>query len=166
MTGARQKNFDGHQRVPRRAIGGSAKSERLWNIDQSRRLTEMCRCINAGRLTTAECLVLPEQDVVGSSQSTGHLSPHPASLLCAWLRYCKTATTTEASVRAAPIMLTTMVIESVLSDGDAELAEADATRFTLAAGVTVPKPMVVGIDIFCVVAKQLEKNDMRCVERK
>lgn len=138
MTGARQKNFDGHQRVPRRAIGGSAKSERLWNIDQSRRLTEMCRCINAGRLTTAECLVLPEQDVVGSSQSTGHLSPHPASLLCAWLRYCKTATTTEASVRAAPIMLTMMVIESVLF-GEAEFMLVEAA---LAADVTVPESRV------------------------
>lgn len=63
-------------------------------------------------------------------------------------------------------MLTMMVIESALSGGDAELAEVDATRFTLAAGVTVPKPTVVGIDIFCVVAKQLEKNDMRCVESK
>jgi len=44
------------------------------------------------------------------------------------------------------MMLTMMVIESVLS-GDAELVEADATEFTLAADVTVPKPRVVERDM-------------------
>ena len=64
-------------------------------------------------------------------------------LLCFWARYCKMATTTEASARTAPMMLTTMVIESV-SFGEAELVGATGLML---AGVAVPKPWVVEIDM-------------------
>lgn len=47
------------------------------------------------------------------------------------------ATTTEASAKTAQMMLTTMVIESVVLSGEAELAEADATGLTLVTGVAV-----------------------------
>ena len=63
-----------------------------------------------------------------------------SSFFFAWMRYCKMAMITEASVKIAPMMLRTMVIESVLS-GEAELV--GATGFTLAAGVAVPEPWVV-----------------------
>jgi hypothetical protein len=53
------------------------------------------------------------------------------------------ATTTEASAKTAPMMLTTMVIESVLS-GEAELI--GATGLT-PAGVAVPKSWVVERDM-------------------
>lgn len=58
------------------------------------------------------------------------------------MRYCKTATTTEASAKTAPMTLRTMVIESVLS-GEAGLVEAG---FTLA-GVTVRSSRILKRDI-------------------
>lgn len=63
------------------------------------------------------------------------------------MRYCKTATITETSVKIAPMMLRTMVIESVLSG---EAALVGATGFTLA-DVAVPIVWSVERDdmVFC-----------------
>ena len=60
------------------------------------------------------------------------------------------ATTTEASAKTAQMMPTTMVIESVVLSGEAELVEADATGLALATGVAIPTLRDVDRDmIFC-----------------
>jgi hypothetical protein len=54
------------------------------------------------------------------------------------MRYCMMATVTDASVKIAPMMLRTMVMEAVLS-GEAELVGAAAAGFTLV-GVAATEP--------------------------
>lgn len=74
-----------------------------------------------------------------------------------------TATITEARAKIAPMMLRTIVIESVLS-GEAELV--GATGFTLA-GVAVPKPWVLeNDDMMSCQCRGLKMGHVNCVERK